>query len=115
MKNELVKILDRYEHVSLNYYNVSRNPNIYFDYIIKHLEKNWVWRNVCENVEIKIEDILINHHLSWNWTGLSLNKNIKMENIILNLRDNPIDYQTKLNLHRHNILLSFLNPRDEVF
>jgi hypothetical protein len=50
-----------------DYSYLSENPNINFDYVLKHSNRSWNWSKLSSNPGITLSDIE-NGKLSWNWS-----------------------------------------------
>ncbi len=103
---------------SVNWKYLSSNPNITFDFIIKHKNQKWNWNYLSRNPAIStknIEDTLNNKDYLWclwDWNSISLNCNITIEFIEkyidkINwkfLSNNKFKYNERLFYHHINKL-----------
>jgi hypothetical protein len=62
------------------WHNVSKNPNITLDFILKHIDKPWAWTHLSKHPNITIENIIDNIDLPWNM-GVCLNPNLNGSNL----------------------------------
>lgn len=83
--NDFTKLLTTYVDNRWNWFEVSRNPNITWEFINNHIEYRWSWEGISENPNITWEIILENPKLPWVWYFVSRNPNITLEIVSNNL------------------------------
>ena len=54
----------------------------FWNFIISHPEKAWIWINISENSCITLNDILSHPEIGWNWNWISKNPNITIDYIL---------------------------------
>lgn len=79
MVNHLTKLLELYPDKPWNWYDVSKNPNITWEYIMNNPDKLWNWYGISGNPNITWEIVQNNLNKPWDWSFLSKNKNITWE------------------------------------
>ena len=60
--------------VSWDWKCLSTNPNITFENVLDHPEKEWNWSWLSANPNITFEDVLNHPDKSWDWVRLTQNK-----------------------------------------
>lgn len=109
--NELIKLLTLFPYCDWNWRDLSKNPNIDMDYIVKNTKLNWNyvvisfnpnlnikfvkefdvyldWFTVSKNSAIKLQDIISNPKLPWNYKGLSCNPNMRIGYVLKHKKKN---------------------------
>lgn len=85
VKNTLIKLLNQFPNVNWDWYELSYNPNITFDFVKENLNKKWNWTRLSSNPSITQEDIQSNPDMAWEWQGIAENPNITLEFIKENI------------------------------
>ena len=99
-----VGLTDQLEHQDiemlpkLEWSQVSRNPNITYQYIIDNPSFNWSWRELSRNPGISLETILQHPHQSWDWKYVSENPNLSWNHVL----DNPTCPWSRRSVSRHH-------------
>jgi hypothetical protein len=75
-----------------NYRMLSKNPNINWEFISNNLDKKWNWELISDNPNITWNDIVNNLDKPWDWKYISKNPNITWE-IIINNSKMPWDWK----------------------
>ena len=57
-------ILDKYPNKP--WHNISLNNNITMEYVLSHLDYNWIYKDLVFDNHITLQDILDNWHLPWH-------------------------------------------------
>ncbi len=63
-----------------DWYFLSINPNLSFQYVLDHPELPWYWYGLSRDVPFKY--VLDHPKLPWNWYGLSENPNIPFQYVL---------------------------------
>ena len=63
----------------INMYHISSNCNITFEFVLKHIDKNFDWRILSANPVIKLHHIENTLYLPWRWDGISYNPNLTID------------------------------------
>ena len=99
LKDSLCKLLEDW-----NWYFISKNSNITFDIVQRHMNWSWNWSSLSKNPNITSDIIESNPHLPWNWSNISQNKNLTEEFIRKNIYQHNLTplsnelFTNKLNL-----------------
>jgi hypothetical protein len=91
--NLTCEIIEANLHLPWKWYAMTYNPNITLDYIKQHPDRPWCWGVISEKKEVTWEIIQANPDLPWDWWGISRNPNITWEIIQANL-DKPWKWET---------------------
>lgn len=70
---------------------VSENPNITIDIVLKHLDFGWSWIHLSQHPNITFKDILANPSLPWEWFWVTANPNVTL--------DDMLDYYPRMRGH----------------
>jgi hypothetical protein len=89
-KSPLISFQDIYDNPDLPWNQapkgpwgqVSENPNITMDIILKHRDFSWNWRYLSCHTNIKLTDILANPDLPWEWYWVTVNPNVTLDDIL---------------------------------
>jgi len=100
---------------SISFSNLSSNPNITLDTILKNTQYNWSYDDIARNPNINFTIVKQNPHLKWNYQILSHNRSISWTDI-LNAPDLPWDWRNlaeKANIKIETIRQHFteFNPK----
>ena len=74
MENTLVKLLEKFPNKDWEWYHLSKNPNITFQYVLENSDKDWDWDGLSCNPNITFQYVLNHPNEHWNWQNLSSNK-----------------------------------------
>lgn len=78
----LINITDN----TLDWYHISANPNIDYQFYLDNPDYPWVWSGICANPNITIEFIKAHINIAWDIKAVSQNPSITMEDI----ENNPL-------------------------
>ncbi len=103
--NHLHRLLKKFPNKRWNQFDLSKNPNITLEYILKHPEIPWDWRYVSMNPNISMQDIKNNPQLPWVWSVIGQSRCIFPEDLFEVCKSEP----EKLNWHHvcRNYYLTF--------
>ena len=73
------KFIERKSNQILNWFNISKHPNITWDIVEANPDKPWCWSGLSENPNITMKNVQENPDKPWNWYGLSKNPNITLD------------------------------------
>ena len=71
-ENHLLKLIEIYRD-KLNWFEITRNPNITWEIIQANPNEDWDWDYVSMNPNITWEIIQANHNEKWNWLSIAQN------------------------------------------
>lgn len=83
--NDLIKLLENYPNKNWQWNELSRNPNIDWQYIRANVHIPWDWIHISENPNITWEIIKNNPLYNWYWFNVSRNPSITWETIENNM------------------------------
>jgi len=73
----LINITDN----TLDWYCISANPNIDYQFYLDNPDYPWVWGGICANPNITMDFIKLHMNIAWDISGISQNPSITMEDI----------------------------------
>ena len=96
--NSLQILLQRFPDRPWNWWFLSANPNITWEFIQANPDKHWSSYGISLNPNITWEIIKNNPQIRWKWEFISENNNIKIYNqvIIKNLNNRATKLRKKL-------------------
>jgi hypothetical protein len=77
--------------ISWDYKQLSKNPGLTIEYILKQKDRQWNWNYISQYGNITFEIIINNLNYPWNFKYVGINKNITWD-IILNNPEYPWDW-----------------------
>ena len=77
--NHLLKLLELYPDADWNYYWLSSNPNITWDFVQSKPNADWDYCLLSANPNITIDIIQANPDKPWNGYGISQNPSMDLE------------------------------------
>lgn len=75
MTNDLIKLLEAFPNKNWEWFSLSSNPNITWEYIRQNLNKKWNWRQLSYNPNITFEivqKIHIFHGIIQHWPPIQI-------------------------------------------
>ena len=86
MENELQKLILKFPDYPWDWRELSKNPNISWDFFKNHQFFPWNMFYISANKNItNISRVLNNPSINWDWTGVSINHNITLDIVLKNL------------------------------
>jgi len=82
-----------------NFYKLSTNPNLTFEFVKNNLRHAWDWTAISKHSNITWDIVCENPRLPWSFNSLSVNPNITFEIIIRNPEYNWSFYWFSLNVN----------------
>ncbi len=87
--NPAIHVSDILAHPELPWGNMSKNPTLTINFLLKHLnDYDWWWNYVTLNENISMQDISENPKLCWDWSQILNKKNLTIEFI-----ENPYNFK----------------------
>jgi len=92
------EIIEQHPEIEWSWYELSANPMIDINFVLKNLDKPWDWNTVTKNIGITYKDILNYPNLPWSEQDLVSNIYIDDEILISSKNWETIDYSANFNL-----------------
>jgi hypothetical protein len=74
-----MEMVERYPDKPWYWHEISKNPNLTFDFIEKYPDKDWDWTRISRHHNLNMEFVKSHPDKSWNWDYISYNQNLTME------------------------------------
>lgn len=79
---DLERLIEMYPNKEWDWVQLSNNPDITFEFILKHKDKKWNWDRVSQNINIKIQNVVDHPYLRWEMMRLAANPSITLQDVL---------------------------------